>query len=533
VAVWVTVLVSIGVEIGNNWRPVGDNAAIASRAYQTFSAHPPLVGMLSTAGRTGHTLYDPGPLLFWLLAVPVHLDTTQGVLWGAAVLSGAVLSVAIEAVWTTRLWAGCGVIAFAVADMFWLTPSVFENISWNAYFPIPFFIATLALTWVVGCGRFGWWPVLVLTASVAAQAHLLFSIPCAALAVCAPLAGLALGSRPRRLRWLWVGLVVAIACWIAPILQQIFGVSGNLGALAGGESGQSRLGVSFALSLMGRVALPGPAWLAHQPTTAAGLFSFESAAKAASGVVVAAVLIATLAWAWVTKRSSLAAAAIACFLANITLLVSFAVFPTKNALNLFYLIDVVWPLGVMIWATILWALMTVVVDVAHRQSGSRHPITNDTVGDHARKRWQAAGALAGVVVVALVCLQGVREASRFTPHEDTVSWNQSDAHAIANVSRAVEQAVTAGPVVVSIMNAPGSVISAIWINEGVAWQLEADGWAPGLSTFEADYTGLKLPSGTEYTQVAVTMDETKVASVTTAHCRVGVARCTPLTPGSE
>ena len=137
VVVWVTVLVSLGVELGHSWRPVGDNAAITSRAFQTFSLHPPVLGMLSTASGNGHTVYDPGPLLFWLLAIPVRIDAMHGSLWGAALLAGITLSLAVEAVWSTHLWPACGVIAFVVADMFWLTPSVFENIVWNAYFPHP------------------------------------------------------------------------------------------------------------------------------------------------------------------------------------------------------------------------------------------------------------------------------------------------------------------------------------------------------------------------------------------------------------
>jgi len=481
IAVWVTVLASAGIEAADGWRPVGDNAAIASRAFQTFSAHPPVVGMLSTAGGSGRALFDPGPLLFWLLAVPVRLDATQGMLWGAAVLAGVVLSVAIEAVWTTQLWVGCGVIAFAVADLFWLTPSVFENISWNAYFPIPFFIATLALAWVVASGRFGWWPVLVFTASVAAQAHLLFSIPCAALALIAPLLGLAVGARPRRLRWLWIGLGVALACWIVPILQQLFGKSGNLSALAGSQSGQAKFGVSFALSLLGRVALPSPVWLAHQPTTTAGLITFETAAKQATGVAVLVVLGATVVWGRITRRSPLAAAASVSLLASVAVLISFAIFPTKNYLNLFYLLDLLWPLGIMIWATVAWGVVSVVSDTGGLQ--------------------------------------------RFTPTEQTVSWDAVDAASVINIARAVERVAPEGPVALTVVNGPKSLLSGIWISEGVAWKLESDGWAPGVNPIESNYTGLVIPKGTVYRLVTVTMDGTRVVSVSTSQCQTGDAKC--------
>jgi len=520
IAVWVTVLASAGIEAADGWRPVGDNAAIASRAFQTFSAHPPVVGMLSTAGGSGRALFDPGPLLFWLLAVPVRLDATQGMLWGAAVLAGVVLSVAIEAVWTTQLWVGCGVIAFAVADLFWLTPSVFENISWNAYFPIPFFIATLALAWVVASGRFGWWPVLVFTASVAAQAHLLFSIPCAALALIAPLLGLAVGARPRRLRWLWIGLGVALACWIVPILQQLFGKSGNLSALAGSQSGQAKFGVSFALSLLGRVALPSPVWLAHQPTTTAGLITFETAAKQATGVAVLVVLGATVVWGRITRRSPLAAAASVSLLASVAVLISFAIFPTKNYLNLFYLLDLLWPLGIMIWATVAWGVVSVVSDTVRRWR-----LATSTSRGQVPPAWQGAGAVVTIGLLALVAILGIGGLQRFTPTEQTVSWDAVDAASVINIARAVERVAPEGPVALTVVNGPKSLLSGIWISEGVAWKLESDGWAPGVNPIESNYTGLVIPKGTVYRLVTVTMDGTRVVSVSTSQCQTGDAKC--------
>ena len=69
-------------------------------------ASPPLVGMLSTAGTVGHNIFDPGPLLFWLLAIPVRIDPAHGALWGAALLGGAAMSVAVEAILVDRTVAG-------------------------------------------------------------------------------------------------------------------------------------------------------------------------------------------------------------------------------------------------------------------------------------------------------------------------------------------------------------------------------------------------------------------------------------------
>ena len=127
-AVWLVVAVPLGVVLSKGWVATGDDAAIAIRSHQVLGLHPPLVGLASTAAAgSGQHLYDPGPLMFWLLAIPVRIDPTHGSLWGAALLGGIPLSVAIEAAWSTRAWLGCLLIAFAAANYLWLAPVVFES----------------------------------------------------------------------------------------------------------------------------------------------------------------------------------------------------------------------------------------------------------------------------------------------------------------------------------------------------------------------------------------------------------------------
>ena len=177
-AVWIAVLVPMFVVLTHGWTAGGDFASISIRAFQTTELPPPLVGMLSSAGGVGHNIFDPGPLLFWMLAIPVRIDPAHGALWGAALLGGAVMSVAVEATWSTGRWLGCAIIGFCALDLVWLVPQVFETLTWNAYFPIPFLLATIVVAWIVCMGGYGWWPVLVATASVAAQTHLIFVLPC-------------------------------------------------------------------------------------------------------------------------------------------------------------------------------------------------------------------------------------------------------------------------------------------------------------------------------------------------------------------
>ena len=277
VALWTAVLVPALAELTRGWRPIGDDAAIASRSYQVLSVHPPLVGLASAASvGTGHVLFDPGPLAFFLLSVPVHVDPARGALWGSACLAGAVLSLAVEAAWSVRLWPAGAVVALCALDLLWRTPTVFENVVWNTYFPLPFFAAAVVLAWVVAMGSTRWWPVLVAVASVAAQSHLIFVVPAVGLTLVALVSALVGTRRPRRLGWLAVGTAVAFACWLAPLVQE-FGVDGpgNVTALARASTGQATLGLGFGLRMVGLAGAVHPIWSTRLPTGFFAVVRFE------------------------------------------------------------------------------------------------------------------------------------------------------------------------------------------------------------------------------------------------------------------
>src|ERR1700678_317979 len=99
--VWTLVLVPTVIQMADGWRAVRDDAMISIGAYRVFSSHSPTVGVWSQASQgRHHAFYDLGPLLFWLLAVPVRLDPDHGAIWGAALLCGAALSLSVEAAWS-------------------------------------------------------------------------------------------------------------------------------------------------------------------------------------------------------------------------------------------------------------------------------------------------------------------------------------------------------------------------------------------------------------------------------------------------
>jgi hypothetical protein len=539
VAVWLAVLVPVSVVLSKGWLPIGDDAAIAIRSSQTFSFYPPLVGLTSTAGNgLGHYLYDPGPLLFWLLAVPVHLDANHGLLWGAALLMGAAFSLSIEAVWSSKLWIGCAIVSFVAVDLLWLTPEVLENPAWNAFFPLPFFVASIVLAWRVGSGSFTWWPVLVFTASVAAQSHLVFVIPSVLLALSAPMLGLLTSDRPGRSRWFFWGLGVGLVCWIAPLVQNL-GSYGNLTGLLKSGSGQTRYGLSFGLHMLARAGSPVPIWLTHRPLSFVALLSTTAPNSPVIGVIVLLLLALTVVFAWRHGNKALEVLSIVCLTCALSLVVAYSIVPLKNGISLYYLIAPLWIVGILIWTVLAWCLVDLVslAISVHRDQRGAAPAANsylmepsidgtaDSAGDRRSGTRRAIVGFCAVAVIFLVGIAGFLQLHSFQPSEALVDWNQSDAASVRSVTQSIEQSIPKGRVFVSIRSNSSNALSTFWITEGVAWQLYSDGWTPGLASIGASYTGLQVPLHKDIAGVLVTLNGTKVTAVKRARCTAGIYKC--------
>jgi hypothetical protein len=503
VAVWLVVAVPLGVVLSKGWVATGDDAAIAIRSHQVLSLHPPLVGLASTTVvGSGQHLYDPGPLMFWLLAIPVRIDPTHGSLWGAALLGGIALSVAIEAAWSTRGWLGCVLIAFAAADYLWLAPVVFENLTWNAYFPIPFLIATLVLAWVVGSGSFGWWPVLVIVGSVAAQSQLIFTIPSAVLVLSAPLVGMAMRGRPPRLRWLVFGLLAGAVCWLAPLIQN-FGRDGNLSALLTSGQGQKSMGFAFGLRVVAFVASPPPLWLRHQPVAFFAVMGSIYANATIVGILVLFALAVIAVLAWRHGRQRLCVLSLVAFLSSILTAVSFSIIPGRNALSVDYAILFLWALSILVWTVAVWAAVLLGSALLRR----RAPVEVGRLSP----TWSAMTGWVAISVVAIVGSVGVASLRTFVPNPTYVAVDSTGLSSVKEITKHIERSVPPGPVAIRVTVIDIADLSSLGLDEGVAWQLEADGWKPGLYSVEREYTGLVASPKSPAFLVAV--DREKVISI--------------------
>src|ERR1039458_2390324 len=266
VAAWIPFAIGAIRSVQQGSPVIADGAAIALRSWDVLTPYGPRVWQ-PPQRRAG--VFDPGPLQYWLLAIPVHLDPRAGVVWGAALWCMVAASLAIEASRSAfGAFGGLAASGIIIGTVAW-QPLVAAQPYWNPRLGVIFFLATLAAGLAVISEQRRWWPVLVVTASVAAQAHLMFALASAALAAVALVAGLADSIRARGGYW-WavLGLMAGAARLIAPVIQQFTRRHGNLGLLIGTLGTRQSAGPAFGLKALAASVLPPTVW--WQPSRSFG-----------------------------------------------------------------------------------------------------------------------------------------------------------------------------------------------------------------------------------------------------------------------
>ena len=236
--------------------PAGDRAVIALRAYEVFSPHTPLVGEYSASSVVaGRVVFSPGPLLYWLLAVPARFGSPTSL----SVLVGVVNVLAIMGVVALARRRGGVPLMLACAFVLVLlsrswAPETLHDI-WNASAPLMPFTLLLFLCWSLACGDYKLLPLTALTASFTSQGELTFLAPTLAVTTIG-VGGLVLSrtrtkghrdhdtyrrppgavanerSRSGRV-WPWAaaGLLVIAVCWSGPLIDELEHSPGNLSAI--------------------------------------------------------------------------------------------------------------------------------------------------------------------------------------------------------------------------------------------------------------------------------------------------------------
>ena len=328
----------------------GDAAAIALRSWDVLTPYGPLVGQ---ATMLHNGAFDPGPLQYWLLVIPVHMDPLEGAAWGGALWCMVAASLTIEAAWSA-LGARGGLAACAVilGLVVW-QPLVPAQPYWNPWLGMMFFLATLAAGFAVMSGRHWWWPVLVVTASVAVQAHLMFALASAALVLLALAAGFAdtIRAEAGHFWWVAVGLVLGAACWIAPFIQQFTSRIGNLSLLIGSLGVRQPVGLTYGWKALAAAAGPPPLWFGSaQWFRTEGIESVIGGRSGAPGqVVLALTAVALVAAIWPLRSRRLAILAAISLLTSVAVLVTYSGIPAHsiNVRAQNYLLIVLYPAGVL------------------------------------------------------------------------------------------------------------------------------------------------------------------------------------------
>ncbi len=348
-------LLAAALEMARGYRPASDDAVISFRAWQVWSLHPPLVGQYVLP--TGHApqAYDLGPGLYWLLSLPVHLDPSQGALWGAGLLCGLAAMLCVQAAWSARGPGAAAVVLTGLAVLVAARPLLATDPVWNPNFGLIWFVAAALAGWAVVSGRLGWWPVQVFAASLAVQCHVEYALGSVACCLLAPLLGLV---RSRRIgRWLPVGLAVGLLCWLPTTLQQLTARRGNVSALLAESHQGAGMGAGFGWRLLASAVEPPTLW---QHGNRLSDFRWVMGSIGSRPVFVGPVVIALLALAtavaWWKGRIELAALSAVTLVLAASVVVTFAVFPRSRLLAISYLVPISWPVGILVWAVVLWSL---------------------------------------------------------------------------------------------------------------------------------------------------------------------------------
>jgi hypothetical protein len=425
----------------------------------------------------GSHLHDPGPLEYWLLAVPVHLDPVRGVLWGAALWCMVGASLAIEAMWSVLGQIGGFLAGGTIVGMVAWAPGIARMPYWNPWFATMFFLAALAAGWAVMSGRRWWWPVLVITASVAAQAHLMYALASAGIVALALLTGLADVSRGHAgYRWAAAGLAAGIACWTAPLIQQFTGPGpGNLTALLHHTSAGQRTGLTFSLKTLTAFTQPPPLWWPH-PHQRLGVAQLIDARSAVFAVALLVLMAAAIPLAVFQLRSRpLARLATLNLLASAVALVTFSHIPVKGGslTRVGYLILSMGTAGLLAWLTIGAAVILTGRQVINRlrplAPGHAEPGGRRQATARARARWAAriAGAAAAPLIMLASWLGTVQ---RMPP----ILYDAPLVQAVNVSFHLIDQALPSQPMMLSVVGAGKHAQHRL--TAALAWALTGDGY---------------------------------------------------------
>ncbi len=332
--------------VRDGWIPAGDDGIIATRGWDVLTAHTPLVGQYSEAGLVvhGQVMHSPGPMLYWLLALPAHYGSVASLAVTMCVLNTLAIVLCVALARRRGGFVLMFAAAFGISLMCQSLPGEALHDIWNpaaALFP---FLALLFVGWSLACGEYRLLPLAALLSSFVLQTHLMYLAP-TLVVLGVGLGGLALrlmlgrlaarraaaateissspgdaeekAPAPRRARvWPWAlgALIVLCVCWTAPVVEQLQESPGNFTMIARTvEHRGHTLGSRTGWHALVRAVGERPWWLyvpASEWERKLDVLHAPSSAQTNSALAVLAALVAALLVAGLCRRWDLFAAAL-------------------------------------------------------------------------------------------------------------------------------------------------------------------------------------------------------------------------------
>lgn len=440
----------------------GDQAIIEMYA-DDIPASLPLVGAYSRLG-----FHHPGPMLHYLVSLPVHLFGAYGMNLAAAAVAIACLAGLLMVMYRRG---GQPLFALAVVFVIVLIRSMGLDVLsvWNPYILIGPFALSVALAWSVLCGDRSALPWLAVVGSFVAQTHLGLMPSMGFLFAMA--IGWVLfdsirrhGDAPSEMstvahpgwgRSALLAGVLAVVLWIPPVVEQFIHHPGNISQIIDSAgSGDSRLGLSRALGVLGLLLGRVDPLRLNSTSDLRILEALHDGSIWWLAVPLAVLLITVV----LARRHHLAAQArLGVVLAGLVVAAAVS-FATITGLPYLYLERWVVVVSAFMWLNLVWTLLAVCLpDLEHRRLISGDPTTRR------RSTLLLAGAGIGLILVALVPLAE-------TPgHTNDV--RSSDA--VASIIGTARSAVDGCDLVVV---EPASTPLELQVSSGVVAQLRHDGF---------------------------------------------------------
>ena len=339
------------------WRPSGDWAVLTLRV-EDVGRNTPLVGPYSRFGWN-----HPGPLMYWLLAIPYHLfgDRPEAILAAAATLNAVTVAALSAVAWRRGRLPLVALTMAAIAILIHAMGPAMIRDPWNPFVTLLPLALTVFLVWSVIEGDFWMWPPLAFLVSFELQSHIGY-LPMLAMLGIAVFAiswrsksmGALLPTSTKQRFWvLGISFAVLIGCWLPVFLDQVVG-TGNLGAIARYflSPGDSPAGFGTAFHVAAdQLRFPSAPWLGRSEL--AGL----DGALLGSGL--AALIVPVLAMAgslWVAARMR-ALAALRFQLIVIATALGGLIATARVTGPLFdWVVRWWWVIASLWWLSIVWAL---------------------------------------------------------------------------------------------------------------------------------------------------------------------------------